>query len=107
MWILWRLDCEDCAELFETIAPIEWGIRPLVLVELPLPPEKLEGPPHVKALPEGDHVHRVRLPEGTEFLGTTPMVLVVHGGCVIFARDGMKAADWEQTQSPEIPEGCR
>ena len=92
VWIFYREDCEICALCLQTMSILERGARDVTLVRVPAKPgssQKLE----VHTLPVGGFVRRIDLPSGVDWVVTTPARLIVEGGVVKEAREGVGEQD--------------
>lgn len=103
IWIFYRNTCPVCADLLQYMSSAEWGERPVVLVRMPdTPGEELL----VHDLPEGPWVHRRDLPDDRDWVGPTPMGVVVKDGCVIWAKEAMEIKDHTESLDPPHPVTC-
>jgi hypothetical protein len=86
-WVFYRATCAHCAEhLFEVIAEDD-GTAPIVVIRIIDPGERPEEAV-VDLLPEGPNVAHVTLPEGVDWVMTTPAEIWVEDGVVVAAHEG-------------------
>jgi len=77
--VFWRQSCDVCAVHLRQLAAENDGSRQFLLVQVR---DDLKSSRAVDALPEGSNVTSHALPEGVEFILTTPCEVVVNGGTV-------------------------
>jgi len=87
-WIFYRRTCDHCAEHLEELARTDPGTMPIVLIRI-VDAHDSEENRLVHVVPSGDHVTEVTLPEGIDWVVTTPADLTLEGGEVKRAREGI------------------
>jgi hypothetical protein len=92
LWLLYRESCEVCAMCLEKMVLVERGDREIVLVRIG---ERKGGDWHaaVHTLPQGPWVHHLDLSDEIDWVLTAPAEVVVEGGLVRSARDGIEPAE--------------
>lgn len=87
-YVFFRATCDHCKAHIQELAEKDDGSRPFVFIEIP---EKGIGEEQriVRIFPQGGHVTHLRLPEGTEYLLTTPADFEVEGGVITAVREGI------------------
>ena len=93
LYIIWSPTCEVCAEHLESLSYSEQnGDRPVVLVRsIQGGEEPAEDEVKVHVFPEGEWVHRHRLPLEKDWLATAPVHIEVKDGVVTVCAWGMDA----------------
>jgi hypothetical protein len=89
VWVLYRNDCEVCAEHLQMMSSFERGQRDVVLVRLPKAGESGEDTV-VHTLPEGEFVHHLVFPEGIDWSVEAPAQLEVEDGVIRLAAEGVR-----------------
>lgn len=89
LWVFWRITCEHCRDHLLKLMNTEQGQRPLVLVRLREAKDHTSTPV-VEILPQGGHVTEVELPEGFDWVVTTPAELELSGYTVLRGEQGVK-----------------
>ncbi len=92
VWIFYRESCDVCAECLQMMSILERGARDVTLVRIPEKPGSSEKVA-VHALPMGAHVRRIDLPAGVDWIVTAPARMIVEGGVVTEAREGVGGQD--------------
>lgn len=89
LWVVYRHTCEHCEEHLRVMAERELGTRMLGLIRLV---ERIDNDQNrvVHVLPAGAHVLQVELPDTVEYVIQTPAELLVEGGVVTAAKEGVK-----------------
>jgi hypothetical protein len=89
LWVFWRVTCDHCRDHLLQLMNTEQGQRPLVLVRLREAKDRTSTPV-VEILPQGGHVTQVELPEGFDWVVTTPAELELSGYTVVRGAQGVK-----------------
>lgn len=89
LWTFYRQTCEHCAEHLFELAAADDGSRPQVLIRVPDPGDTPENS-IIDVKPEGEHVTEVALPEGIDWVISTPAEIEVEDGIVTGARQGIR-----------------
>ena len=87
-YVFFRAGCDHCKAHIEELAAKDDGARPFVFLEIP-EPALAEEQRIVRVFPQGGHVTHVRLPEGTDYLLTTPADFEVQEAVVTAVREGI------------------
>jgi hypothetical protein len=88
LWVFWRQTCDHCAKHLAALAESEHGERLLTLVQLEEPNDTLANRV-VHALPDGNFVQHARLPPSIAYVIQTPAELVLEGGRIVAAEEGV------------------
>ncbi len=88
LWVFWRATCEHCAKHLEQLAQHEHGERLLALIQLEEPHDTLANRV-VHVLPDGNFVRSARLPPSISYLLQTPGELLLEGGKIVGAAEGV------------------
>lgn len=88
LWVFWRATCEHCAMHLQQMAAHDYGELPLTLIQLEEPHDTLANRV-VHVLPEGAFVHNARLPPSIAYLMQTPAELLLEGGKIVGAAEGV------------------
>lgn len=89
LWTFYRQTCEHCAEHLFELAAEDDGSRAQVLIRVPDPGDTPENS-IIEVKPEGDHVTEVSLPEGIDWVISTPAEIDVEKGVIRSARQGIR-----------------
>ena len=92
VWIFYRESCEVCAECLQLMSFREEGGRDVTLVKVPEKP-KPDAVVAVHAVPRGPYVRRLELSASVDWIITTPARLIVEGGVVKEAKEGVAGQD--------------
>lgn len=89
LWVVYRHTCEHCEEHLRVMAEQEFGERMIGLIRLV---EKHDNDQNrvVHVLPQGMHVLQIDLPDTVDYVIQTPAELLVEGGVVTAAKEGVK-----------------
>lgn len=92
VWYLYRDSCQICALCLQNVAVNERGEREVTLIRIG---ETGEAAAHqeVHMLPTGPFVHRIELPSTVDWSVTAPTRVVVEGGVVTSAKQGIDPDD--------------
>jgi hypothetical protein len=90
LWFFWRKSCPVCADCMIDLGYRERE-REVTLVEVPDDASAHDGRSH--ELPSAPNFHRMELPADVDWVVATPAELVLEGGRVVSAREGMSSAD--------------
>lgn len=88
LWVFYRQTCEHCAKHLAKLAESEHGERLITLVQLEEPNDTLANRV-VNAMPDGNFVQHARLPASISYVLQTPAELVLEGGKVVAAAEGV------------------
>jgi len=88
LWVFWRATCDHCAEHLAHMAETETGERLLALIQLEEKTDTLANRV-VHTMPDGNYVVHARLPAGIEYLLQTPGEMLVEGGRITAAVEGV------------------
>ncbi len=88
LWVFWRWTCDHCKEHLEALAANDTGERLITLIRLKEPQDSPENGV-IGAWPSGGHVVHAELPDTYEYVITTPGELLLEGGRVIRALEGV------------------
>ena len=92
LWILWRWDCSHCAEHLAELADNPPDAPFVVLVRLEQGHDT-EANREVFAMPGGENVVEASCPDTMDYICQTPAELVLEGGVVVSAAEGVGAED--------------
>ncbi len=90
LWVIWRWTCEHCALHLEELALNPTSHPFIVLVRLK-EPHDTEANRAVFVMPQGDNVLEASCPPNVEYVITTPGELLVEGGIIVSAEEGVGA----------------
>ena len=90
LWVLYRQDCEHCAEHLAELARTEQGDRFIVLVRLKQSHDT-EASRVVYQVPAGPFVQSVALPDTVHYVVTTPAELELEGYRILAAAEGVSS----------------
>jgi hypothetical protein len=85
-WILWRWDCDHCAEHLEYLANFPPSAPFLTLIRLHQTTDSAENQA-VHQMPEGPTVVHASMPDSVVYVTTTPCELVLEGATIAAARE--------------------
>jgi len=88
LWVFWRATCEHCAAHLEHMETAETGQRLLTLVQLEERSDTLANRV-VHRMPSGNFVKMVTLPPAFTYVLQTPAELLLEGGKVVAAKEGV------------------
>jgi methylamine utilization protein MauE len=88
LWVFYRQTCDHCAKHLAKLAESEHGERLITLVQLEEPNDTLANRV-VNAMPDGNFVQHARLPPSISYMLQTPAELVLEGGKVVSATEGV------------------
>lgn len=88
LWVFYRQTCEHCAKHLAKLTESEHGERLITLVQLEEPNDTLANRV-VNAMPDGNFVQHARLPPSISYVLQTPAELVLEGGKVVAAAEGV------------------
>jgi len=88
LWIFWRQTCDHCAEHLAELARTETGERFVTLVQL-RERHDTEANRVVHEMPAGPFVQHAALPDSVTYVITTPAEMVLEGGRIVEAREGV------------------
>jgi hypothetical protein len=88
LWVFWRATCDHCAKHLEVLAQRESGERLITLLQLEEPTDTLANRV-VHVLPNGNFVQSARLPASIAYVLQTPGELVLEGGRIVAAKEGV------------------
>ena len=88
LWIFYRQTCDHCAEHLLQLAGSETGERFLALIRIA---ERTDTPENsvVHTMPVGNFVQHAELPDSIDYVISTPAELVLEGGRVTAAMEGV------------------
>lgn len=89
LWVLWRQTCDHCAKHLAHLAESEHGERLVTLLQLEEENDTLANR-IVNAMPDGNFVQHASLPPSMVYLVQTPAELVLEGGRVVSAAQGVE-----------------
>lgn len=92
VWIFYRESCAVCADCLRDMSMLEMGARDVTLVLVPEKP-KPDAVVHVHALPRGPFVRKLVLSADVDWIITTPARVIVEGGVVKEAKEGVAGQD--------------
>lgn len=88
LWVFWRQTCDHCAEHLRHMAETEHGERLITLIQLE-EPNDTEANRVVVEMPSGNFVQHARLPASITYILQTPGEMVLEGGHVVKALEGV------------------
>jgi len=88
LWVFWRATCEHCAKHLADMAQKEHGERLITLIQLEETNDTLSNRV-VHAMPDGNFVQYARLPPSISYVLQTPAELLLAGGKITDAREGV------------------
>ncbi len=86
LWVIYRSTCEHCAEHLATLQQTEVGARMVTLIRLKERTDT-EANRVVHAVPTGDFVQHVALPDTLDYIIQTPGDMELEGGRIVSARE--------------------
>ncbi len=88
MWVLWRWTCDHCAKHLEELVREPPFVPFLTLVRVH---ERHDSPENklVHFIPEGEGVVHANLPDTIEYAILTPAELMLEGGIIVSAKEGL------------------
>lgn len=89
LWVFWRSTCQHCGKHLAHLAESEHGERALTLVQLEEKHDTMANS-EVHVRPSGNFVQEARLPPSIAYVLETPAELLLEGGKVVAAREGVK-----------------
>lgn len=92
IWVLWRADCDHCAEHLEELYENPPDVPFLTLVQLEQKHDTEENRV-VHFLPNGPNVVEASLPADVEYVMETPGEMVLEGSMIVAATEGVEHGD--------------